>query len=120
MKGCMYAENRACFNTPEERPNYSLGDSIVADELLDLLDTAIDAITTLEDTGWSSYSKPEDFLADLRALRDAVANGDRDAAQRLRHLFAPTGEWDDCVGPGRAAGQLANRISELLQRRLDA
>ena len=87
------------------------------DELLSLLDTAIHALSALEDTGWSSYKRPEDFVADLQALRSGVACGDRDSIRRLRLIFAPTGEWDECVGPGGAAGQLANRISELLDHR---
>ncbi len=92
----------------------------MADELLDLLDTAIHALSAVEDTGWSAYNRPEDFVADLRALRSGVEIGDRTSFQRLRLIFAPTGEWDECVGPGGAAGEMANRVSELLQQRLDA
>ena len=89
----------------------------MADELLNLLDIAIDSLANLEDTGWSSYNRREDFVADLRALRSGVANNDRVSIQRLRLIFAPTGDWDDCVGPGEAAGKLANDLSELLEKK---
>ncbi len=65
---------------------------------------------------YTRFKKPDELANEIQKHREMLANTDLSNIEDLYIIFAPTGEWDDCVGES----DLANEVCQLLQNRIAA
>lgn len=60
---------------------------------------------------YTRFNHPDDLANEIQKHRDNIAKSDFSTVKELSGIFAPTSEWDDCVGES----ELANEIYQLLE-----
>ncbi len=60
---------------------------------------------------YTRFKHPNELAKIIQNNREKLLNTDLSAIEELSTIFAPTGDWDDCVGES----DLANEVYELLE-----
>lgn len=60
---------------------------------------------------YTRFNHPDELANEIQKHRDNIAKSDFSTVKELSGIFAPTSEWDDCVGES----DLANEIYQLLE-----
>lgn len=62
---------------------------------------------------YTRFKHPDELANEIQKHRDKIAKSDFSTVEELSGIFAPTSEWDDCVG--ESGSELANEIYQLLE-----
>lgn len=79
-------------------------------ELLQIAEKVLRANPDLP-MAYTRFNHPDELANEIQKHRDNITKSDFSTVKELSGIFAPTSEWDDCVGES----DLANEIYQLLE-----